>query len=95
MYTAMTIPFDRNAFNAAIDAGRVFWRKHVLLRLLERGISQSEVLQCAYAGDCIQTYPDDTPFPCALFFAVIESEPLHVVASFDEAGEKSVHYNCL
>ena len=35
----MIFPFDHAAFVQAILEGRVEWRKHVLVRLLERGIS--------------------------------------------------------
>lgn len=62
--------------------------KHVLAQLLERGISQSRVLECARLGVCIQAYSDDTPFPSALVFAMADNEPLHVVAAFDEEAKK-------
>ena len=32
-------------------------------------------------------YPEDTPFPSAPFFALIENTPLHVVAAFDETSQ--------
>lgn len=35
-----------------------------------------------------QPYPDDTPFPSALVFAIAGNEPLHVVAAFDEEAKK-------
>lgn len=85
----MTFPFDHAAFVQAIIEGRVEWRKHVLVRLLERGISQSRVLECARLGVCIQAYPDDTPFPSALVFAMADNEPLHVVAAFDKEAIKA------
>lgn len=85
----MTFPFDHAAFVQAILAGQVEWRKHVLVRLLERGISQARVLECARSGACIQPYPDDSPFPSALVFAMADNEPLHVVAAFDEEAKKA------
>jgi hypothetical protein len=83
----MNPPFDRAACTAAIANGAIIWRKHVVMRLLERGIPQDSVLGCVRNGACIQMYPEDTPFPGALFFAVIENTPLHVVASFDETSQ--------
>jgi hypothetical protein len=82
-------PFDSTAFIEAITSGQVSWRKHVLKRLLERGITQASVLECACTGECIQSYPEDTPFPSALFFAFADERPLHVVAAFDEIGKKA------
>ena len=84
----MIPPFDRQSFLQSIAEGRIEWRKHVLVRLLERGITQAKVLECVSSGACIQTYSDDTPFPSALFFAMVEGEPFHVVASFDEIMKK-------
>lgn len=85
----MIFPFDHAAFVQAIVEGRVEWRKHVLVRLLERGISQARVLECACSGVCIQPYSDDMPFPSALVFAMTDNEPLHVVAAFDEEAKKA------
>jgi Domain of unknown function (DUF4258) len=82
-------PFDSEAFTQAIAEGRVEWRKHVLVRLLERGISQARVLECARSGTCIQSYHDDMPFPSALVFAMADNEPLHVVAAFDGEAKKA------
>jgi len=38
--------------------------------------------------ECIHVYPEDTPFPSALFFAFVEGKPLHVVAAFDKTEKK-------
>ena len=85
----MKPPFDSLAFIEAITSGQVSWRKHVLKRLLERGITQASVLECVCTGECIQAYPEDTLFPSALFFAFVENKPLHVVAAFDEIEKKA------
>lgn len=57
----MTAPFDRNALQTALKRGNIEWRKHVLVRLLERNIPQSRVFDCLAYGLCIQAYPEDTP----------------------------------
>ena len=62
---------------------------HVFARLLERGISQACVMDCACAG----AYPDDMPLPSALVFTMVDNEPLHVMVAFDEEAKKSVHYH--
>jgi hypothetical protein len=38
-------------------------------------------------GDPIEEYPDDTPFPSALFFAVVGGRPLHAVAAHDATAD--------
>ena len=68
----------------AIQEQRIEWRKHMLQRLAERGILQQEVLDVLRTGELIEDYPDDEPYPSALFLAFPAGRPLHVVAAFDE-----------
>jgi hypothetical protein len=35
-------------------------------------------------GEVIEDYPEDRPFPSALFLGFPGGDPLHVVAAFDE-----------
>ncbi len=68
----------------AIREERIEWRKHSLQRLAERKILQSQVLEVLLSGELIEDYPEDQPYPSALFLAFVEGEPLHVVAALDE-----------
>lgn len=74
--------FDLNSFREAIRLENFEWRKHVLLRLAERGIRQQEVLNALLEGELIREYANDKPFPSALFLFQ-KDRPLHVVAAFD------------
>lgn len=69
----------------ALDGSSVHWERHVLERLISRGISRQAVLQILRFGECIEDYPDDHPFPSGLFFGRHQDKPLHVVAALDEA----------
>ncbi|TAE25522.1 MAG: DUF4258 domain-containing protein [Candidatus Kapaibacterium sp.] len=82
-------PFSEDAFRQAIQSSRIIWRKHVTIRLLERNIARQDVLRCLLEGECIHSYPEDTPFPSALFFIMMQEQPLHVVAAFDAAQEEA------
>lgn len=62
------------------------WRRHTLERLAERYISQDDALQVLLAGEMIESYPTDLPYPSALFFAEVSERPLHVVVAFDEVA---------
>jgi hypothetical protein len=75
---------DHNKVRNAVKEKRIDWRKHVLERLAERGIKQKTILDVLSNGEIIEEYPDDYPFPNALYFSVKENTPFHVVASFDE-----------
>lgn len=59
------------------------WRKHALERMLERSITRNEVMECAYKGKIIESYPDDFPFPS---FLVLYSDPapLHIVMAMND-----------
>lgn len=67
----------------ALAANRFEWRKHALQRLAERGILQAPVLEVLSTGERIEDYPDDTPYPSALFLGWIDDKPLHAVAALD------------
>ncbi|MDP3465379.1 MAG: DUF4258 domain-containing protein [Sulfuricurvum sp.] len=59
------------------------WRKHALERMLERSISRNEVIQCAYNGEIIETYPEDFPYPSSLVLQV-EGKILHIVMALND-----------
>ncbi|GAB4023861.1 DUF4258 domain-containing protein [Spirosoma koreense] len=77
------MPVDLALLQQAIDKGAIVWRKHVLQRLAERNIRQKDALQIVYSGEIIRYYNDDRPFPSVLLFGWVNSQPLHVVASYD------------
>jgi len=51
--------------------------------MMERSISRDMVRKVILEGEIIEDYPDDKPYPSALFFKYIENDPVHVVVSFD------------
>lgn len=55
--------------------------------MMERGISRKTVKQILLSREIIESYPDDKPYPVALFFGWYEEEPFHVVAAFDTLRE--------
>lgn len=51
-----------------LDLGVDFtWQRHALERMMERGISRNTVINVLLAGEVIEDYSDDKPFPSALF----------------------------
>ena len=59
--------------------GAIRWTAHVLKRLLQRGISQADVLRAIQGGEIIEQYPDDYPYPsCLLLGADTAGDPLHL-----------------
>jgi hypothetical protein len=56
----------------------------------ERNISESQVRSVLIEGECIEEYPEDFPYPSALFFAYVGNRPLHVVAAFDDERKRAI-----
>jgi len=78
---------DIAALRKAVRKGRIEWRKHALQRLAERGIPQKDVWEVLQSGERIEDYPDDTPYPSALFLGFVAYKPLHAVAAFDKINQ--------
>ncbi|MBT5307684.1 MAG: DUF4258 domain-containing protein [Candidatus Scalindua sp.] len=67
----------------AIKEGRIEWQRHALEKMMERGISRKAVKDVLLNGEIIESYPDDKPYPSALFLGWVKNQPLHVVGSLD------------
>ena len=78
---------DTKKLIKAIKLQQFEWRKHTLQRLSEREISQESVINVLTKGEQIENYPDDKPYPCALFLGFIKERPLHVVVALDETNK--------
>ncbi len=59
----------------------ISWTNHVLQRLIQRGISVSDVIEAIMTGEVIEDYPDDYPYPSCL---VLGGNKLHVVCGIGE-----------
>lgn len=58
--------------------------EHARRRLIERGISVSDIIRCIDTGEIIKQYEDDKPFPsCLILGAAIDGKYIHVVVSHD------------
>ena len=74
---------DRDQLINAVRNGRIEWQIHALERMMKRGISTQIVKQVLLEGEMIEDYPDDKPFPTALFLGWLQGEPFHVVTALD------------
>ena len=74
---------DLSALKSAIHSGDYLWKKHSLVRLAERNITQDEALEVILNGDVIEEYPDDQPYPSCLMFEEVNGRPLHLVVALD------------
>lgn len=57
--------------------------------MLERGVSRRDVFDVLLFGEEIEDYPEDTPFPSALFLGWQGRDPLHVVVALDSLSQQA------
>ena len=79
---------DHDQLIGAVQQGRIEWSAHALRRMLERGISRESVKHALCTGEVIEDYPDDAPFPSALYMGIFQAQPLHVVAAYNGHSKK-------
>lgn len=61
----------------------IVFTRHAVQQMFSRKISKDEVKDVIKAGEVIQAYPDDLPYPSYLILHYIKQRPLHVVAAKD------------
>jgi hypothetical protein len=62
------------------------------MRLEERGlIREQEVFEAVSAGEIIESYEDDEPYPSMLLFGrTLEERPLHVVCAYASQEDQMI-----
>ena len=64
---------------------------HAIDRMIERRISDEVIHHVLRAGETIENYPDDRPYPSRLVLGFFNERPVHiVVADNNEDGETIV-----
>lgn len=71
----------------AILRGDIVWRKHALLRLNERNISQREVIEVLLKCNIMKIYSEDKPYPSALLAYRVSQRNIGVICSYSEREE--------
>ncbi|MBF0213304.1 MAG: DUF4258 domain-containing protein [Magnetococcales bacterium] len=69
----------------------IILRQHALKRMFEREITLEDIHQVLRSGHVIERYPDDTPYPSALWLGQdTRQRPLHVVVADNAAEGQSI-----
>ena len=59
---------------------KIRWTNHVMVRLLQRNITQSDALEALSNGEIIEEYENDYPYPSCLVYGInLNNEVLHIV----------------
>ncbi len=61
----------RDILEDTIKKDRIEWQRHALEKMMERSISRRAVKEVLLRGEIIENYPDDKPYPSALFLGWI------------------------
>jgi len=71
------------------------WTNHVLVRLIQRGISREDVKCALMNGEIIEQYPDDYPYSSCLILGLsVNKKHIHIVCGVgdDELWLITVYY---
>ena len=60
---------------------RLIFRTHAIRRMFERGIGLDDVNHALAAGQVIEDYPADQPYPSRLVLGWRGTRPIHVVVA--------------
>ncbi len=69
-----------NTIKQLIKDGKIRWTNHLVIRLLQRNITQHDIENALLSGEIIEQYEDDYPYPSCLVYGVnLNNEILHIV----------------
>lgn len=64
---------------------KIRWTNHVIIRLLQRNITQGDIEKALLSGEIIGEYKNDYPYPSCLVYGIdLMGEILHVVCGTSE-----------
>jgi hypothetical protein len=66
------------------STGKAAFKKHAIIRMIERQISVDEVLKAVSSCETIQDYPADRPLPSRLVLGFGNNRPIHAVVAVDD-----------
>jgi len=73
------------AIKALCDNNELRWTNHVLVRLVQRGITTDDVVCALQSGIIIEQYPTDYPYPsCLVLGLATNNHPIHVVCGLGD-----------
>jgi len=69
---------------------KLIFRVHAIRRMFQRHIDSDQVHQVVLAGEVIETYSTDTPYPSRLVLGWSRGRPLHVVVADNVADHEII-----
>jgi hypothetical protein len=83
-----TLPENPLAFiQRHVKERKIYWTYHVNMRLAQRFIPRSAVLDSVESFEILESYPEDKYLPSYLVYASHEDVVFHVLFALDEKGD--------
>ena len=74
-----------SSINEYLKNGNVYFKKHALVRIVERKISIKEVEKALLNCNVIESYSEDKPLPSYLVIGYTKNKrPLHIIVALDK-----------
>ena len=68
-----------------IKEEKIRWTNHVIVRLLQRNITQNDIEYALLNGEIIEEYEDSYPYPSCLVYGInLDNKVLHIVCGSNE-----------
>ena len=72
--------FNIDTIKQLIETEKIIWTNHVMIRLLQRNITQDDVTCALINGEIIENYEDDYPYPgCLVWGKNKDGKIIHIV----------------
>ena len=63
-----------------IKEHKIRWTNHIVVRLLQRNISEDDIINALLNGEIIEEYENDYPYPSCLVYGLnLNGEVIHIV----------------
>ena len=63
-----------------VKSKKLIWTRHIIIRLLQRSITQKDVEEALLNGEIIEEYKEDFPYPSCLVYGInLKNEVIHIV----------------
>ena len=67
-----------------INDNKIRWTNHVIVRLLQRNITQEDIEKALLNGEIIEEYENDYPYPSCLVCGInVNNKIIHVVCGYN------------
>lgn len=75
-----------NIIKQMVKEGKIRWTNHIMVRLLQRNISQEDIEKALLNGEIIEEYENDYPYPSCLVYGInLTNEIIHIVCGLNKA----------